>query len=241
VTEIGVIHRRRLYQQVAEDVERLILDGTYQPGSRLPSEQELADAYGVSRNVVREALKSLKELGLVSIRTGSGTFVKQPSTQPVSEALNRFLRHRPAGLSIEQLYDVRRMIEPECARLAASRATEAEIQAIEAALGRMEEHRDDPSVTTQADLEFHLAIATATHNPLIGSILNPVIDPLHKLISASHAYPRRITVGLEGHRRVAEAIRARDPESAYQAMLDHLESGIRRYAGDNGLGLEDRL
>jgi GntR family transcriptional repressor for pyruvate dehydrogenase complex len=187
----------------------------------------------VSRNVVREALKTLKELGLVSIRTGTGTFVKRPTTQPVSDALNRFLRHSSDGLSIAQLYDVRRMIEPECARLAAERASDEEVQAIETAMRMMEDNLEDAMVTT--------AIATATHNPLIGSILDPVIAPLHRLIVATHAYPTRMAIALRGHRNVFQALRGRDPDAAYQAMLDHLLAGERRYDGDTGLAPEDRL
>lgn len=227
MTQAGVISRRRLYQQVAEDIERQILNGSYPLESRLPSEQELAGRYGVSRNVIREALKSLKELGLVSIRNGSGTFVSRPTTGPVSEALHRFLRHSPNGISLEQLYEVRRLVEPDCARLAAERATPEDLQAIEAALRTLEQNPDDPRLTSQADLDFHLAIAAATHNPLISAIVNPIIGPLYITISASHAYPKLIQLSLEGHKPIWAGIQGRDPERAWAAMQEHLTVGVR--------------
>ena len=107
---------------MAEDLERLILDGSCAFDSRLPSEQELADAYGVSRNVIREALKGLKELGLVSIHTGSGAYVSRLTVKPVPEALHRFIRHSASNISFTQLFEVRRIIEPDFAHLAAQRA-----------------------------------------------------------------------------------------------------------------------
>jgi DNA-binding FadR family transcriptional regulator len=119
------------------------------------------------------------------------------------------------------------MVEPDCARLAAERATPEELSAIETALHIMEENAGDPSLTSQADLDFHLAIATATHNPLISAIVDPIIAPLYRTISASHAYPALIQLSLEGHRPVLAAIRSRDPERAYQAMLRHLAQGVR--------------
>ena len=237
----GLIVRRRLYQQVAEDIERQILSGAYPPESRLPSEQSLAQGYGVSRNVVREALKSLKELGLVAIRTGSGTYVRRPSTQPVTEALQRFIRHSPGGITIAQLYDVRRMVEPECARLAAERATAEEVAAIARQEVALEDHQGDVALTSRADLDFHLAIAAGTHNPLISSLLNPVIVPLQKFFTVAHVIPDRVGIALQGHRAILSAIQERDAERAFQAMLDHLETGRPRFSGDTGLSPDDLL
>jgi len=222
------VDRRRLYQQIAENIEELILDGTYPPGSRLPAEQELADQYEVSRNVVREALKSLKELGLVSIRTGSGTYVRQPTTQPVSEALHRFLRHNTDGFSIAHFYEIRRMLEPDSARLAAQRADEADLQAIQSALNSMKEHREDREAWTDADLEFHLAVAAATHNPLVRSILHPLMNPLRKVIAAGQVDPSGTQAGLEAHQQIFTAIEQGNPEDAHQSMLDHLLDSEQR-------------
>lgn len=222
------VYRRRLYQQIADDIERLILDGTYLPDSRLPSEQELAGTYGVSRNVIREALKSLKELGLISIRTGSGTYVRPPTAKPISEAMHRFIQHSGSGISFLQLYEARRIIEPDCTRLAAQRASDDDLNQIRASLQTMEGHRHDPEVTTQADLDFHLGIAAATDNPLMPSLLDPIIAPLNKLLRTSYvSHPFLIESGLEDHRRILATLQDHDADRAYQEMLRHLSKGER--------------
>ena len=222
------VDRRRLYQQIADDLERLILEGAFPPESRLPSEQDLAERYSVSRNVIRESLKSLKEKGLVSIRTGSGTFVRRPTVKPISEALHRFVRHSIDDFSTAHFYEIRRMIEPENASLAALRATEADIAAILTPLLVMEQHQTESEAWSQADLEFHRAIAAATQNPLVLSIIDALIDPLLKVISAGHAEPRGTQAGLEAHRSILSAIQARDPVLANKAMLEHLNDSEQR-------------
>jgi len=217
-----------LYQQIADDIERLILEGTYQPGTRLPGEHELAEQYEVSRNVIREALKRLKEHGLVMIRTGSGAYVSLPSTKSVAEALGRLIRHNAEGISIAHFYEIRRMLEPPSAQMAALRHEPADLEVIIAALQRMEHNRNDSTAWTNADLDFHLAIAAATHNPLVRSILDPLTASLRKVIAAGHVDPSGIRAGLEAHRRILEAIRRHDGEDAYQSMMNHLTDSEQR-------------
>jgi GntR family transcriptional repressor for pyruvate dehydrogenase complex len=222
------VFRKRLYQQVADDVESAILSGSYPHDSKLPSEQELAKEYGVSRNVIREALKRLKERGLVFIKTGSGTYVSQPTTKPVSDALHRLLVYSINSISIAHFYEIRRMIEPEVARLAALHATEDDLEAICAAYDRMDRNRDNREAWTQADLQFHLAIAGATKNPLIQSILNPLNEPLLKVIEAGLSEPSGVEAGLSAHRKIIAAIQEHKPEAARKAMLDHLMDSEQR-------------
>jgi GntR family transcriptional repressor for pyruvate dehydrogenase complex len=222
------VFRKRLYQQVADDIEVAILNGTYPHDCRLPSEQELAKEYDVSRNVVREALKRLKERGLVFIKTGSGTYVSQPTTKPVSDALHRLLVYTNNSVSVAHFYEIRRMIEPEVARLAALHATDEDLEAIRGAYNKMDNNRNNPEAWTQADLQFHLEIANATKNPLIQSILNPLNEPLLKVIQAGLSEPSGVEAGLSAHRRIIAAIEAHEPEEARQAMLDHLMDSEQR-------------
>jgi GntR family transcriptional repressor for pyruvate dehydrogenase complex len=222
------VFRKRLYQQVADDLEDAILDGTYPRDCKLPSEQELANKYGVSRNVVREALKRLKERGLVLIKTGSGTYVSQPTTKPVSDALHRLLVYSNNSVTVAHFYEIRRMIEPEVARLAALHASDKELEAIRDAYDCMDKNRDNREAWTQADLQFHLAIAGATKNPLIQSILNPLNEPLLKVIEAGLAEPSGVEAGLSAHRAIIAAIEAHKPEEAMRAMLDHLTDSEQR-------------
>jgi DNA-binding FadR family transcriptional regulator len=233
------VSRRRLYQQIADDIERLILDGTFPAGTRLPSEQDFAAQYGVSRNVVREALKSLKESGLVSIRTGSGTYVRRPSMEQVTEALNRFVRHSLNDFSFAHFYEIRRMIEPENARLAAQRASPDEIIAILAPLHIMEQKQDDLEAWSSADLEFHIAIASATQNPLLVNLLIALIEPLRTVIAAGYAEPKGTFAGLEAHRKIAKAIQDRLGQEAYDGMLEHLIDSEQRLV-KAGTGLNQK-
>jgi GntR family transcriptional repressor for pyruvate dehydrogenase complex len=233
------VSRRRLYQQIADDIERLILEGTFPAGTRLPSEQEFAERYGVSRNVVREALKSLKELGLVSIRTGSGTYVRRPSMEQVTEALNRFVRHSLNDFSFNHFYEIRRMIEPENARLAAQRASPEDLNAILAPLQDMEQKQDDLKIWSSADLKFHLAIASATQNPLLVNLLIALIEPLRTVIAAGYAEPLGPAAGLEAHRKIAKAIQDRLGQEAYDGMLEHLIDSEQRLV-KAGTGLNQK-
>jgi GntR family transcriptional repressor for pyruvate dehydrogenase complex len=224
----SLVYRRRLYQQIADDIERLILDGTFPEDSRLPSEQEFAERYGVSRNVIREALKSLKEIGLVSIHTGSGTYVRRPTMKQVSQALNRFVRHSLQDFSVAHFYEIRRMLEPESACLAAQRATPEDIAIIQSTLSKMNENQTDLEAWSCADLEFHRAIATATQNPLIGNIIDALIEPLRLVIVAGYAEPQGTSHGLEAHTQIASAIQEHDGARAFQAMMDHLLDSEQR-------------
>lgn len=222
------VFRKLLYQQVADDIESAILSGTYPHDSRLPSEQELANEYGVSRNVIREALKRLQERGLVSIKTGSGTYVSQPTTEPVSDALQRLLEYPNNSVSVAHFYEIRRMIEPEVAKLAAERASEEGVVSIREAYDLMVKNRDNRPAWTQADLGFHIAVAEATRNPLIKSILKPLNKPLMKVIEAGMAEPSGVEAGLNAHLKIMNAIQDHDLARAEQAMLEHLEDSEQR-------------
>ena len=235
VTTTKRVTRKRLYQQVADDIEALILNGSFASGSKLPSEADLAAEYGVSRNVIRESFKRLAERGLVVIKTGSGSYVSQPTTKSVSEALHRLLVYTSNDVSIAHFYEIRRMIEPAVARLAAERAGEADIDCIQDAYEKMKTNRSNGSAWTAADLQFHLAVAGATQNPLIQSILNPLNEPLLKVIEAGLSEPSGVEAGLSAHRDLLQAIKEHDPERAEQVMLDHLNDSEQRV---EGLGYE---
>src|SRR5690349_10707602 len=111
------IERRPLSERVASEIEESIITGTFRVGSQLPSEQRLADQFGVSRNVVREAFKVLRERGLIEIQNGSGAYVRRPDSGITSDALGRYIRLMGAETSIEALYETRRILEGATARL----------------------------------------------------------------------------------------------------------------------------
>ena len=217
-----------MYQQISDDIECKILEGSIASGSRLPGENLLAEEYGVSRNVIREALKRLKEHSLVIIRTGSGTYVSQPSTVPISQAMRRILLHNLNNFNVLQFYEVRQMLEPNCASLAAKRGTEEDIQKITSAFEEMEANKDDVSAWSRSDLKFHQAVALATHNPLVMSILEPLTDSLQKVIAVGYMVPQAVSSGLRAHKQILDAIQKRDHDLAKKAMFDHLMDSQER-------------
>jgi DNA-binding FadR family transcriptional regulator len=222
------VERRRLPELVASEIEEAIMEGTFGVGKQLPSEQDLANQFGVSRNVVREAFKFLKERGLITILNGSGAYVSQPSGEHTSSALGRYIRFIGARNSIAALYEVRRILEGWNARFAAQRADPDDLQTLADCLQRMEQHAGSVAKWSEADLEFHLAIAKATHNPFLSVLLEPLVDQLHDVIVEGYAVPGAVERGFEAHTKVLDCIQRRDADGAYEAIMEHLSDSETR-------------
>lgn len=220
--------RKRLSEEVADHIEEAILDGKFVIGSQLPSEQQLADNFGVSRNVVREAFKFLKARGLIEIRNGSGAYVCQLTGEPTSSALGRYIRMLGAHQSVEMLYEVRRLIEGENVRLAALRATDEDLAVIHECLTRMRKHTASLEKWAQADLDFHLALARAAHNPFLSILLEPLMGQLRDVIIEGFVIPGAVERGLRAHEQIYACIVAHDAEGASAAIIEHLHDSEAR-------------
>ena len=214
--------RKPFPELVADQVENAIMHGTYKIGAQLPSEQQLAGEFGVSRNVVREALKFLKARGLIEIRNGSGAYVIQPTSEPMISALSRYIRMMGLHRSVEMLYEVRRLIEGNNVRLAAERATSADLETIGECLARMKANADSLEKWAQADLEFHLAIARSTQNPFLSVLLEPLMDQIRSVIVEGFVVPGAVERGLDAHDRIYAFLVERDADGAYEAIMEHL-------------------
>jgi DNA-binding FadR family transcriptional regulator len=223
------IERKRLSEQVASEIEEAIMTGRYTAGSALPSEQRLAEQFGVSRNVVREAFKFLKERGLIDIQNGSGAYVCEPNADAASDALFRYIRLTGANESIEGLYEARRILEGNNARLAAQRANARDLSALEDCLTRMKAALDGSiEKWSDADLAFHLGIARATHNPFLSILLEPLVDQLREVIAEGYLVPGATDKGLQAHERIFNCIQNGDADGAYQAIMEHLDDSAKR-------------
>lgn len=222
------LERAPLSELVAAEIEEAIASQKFAFDSKLPSEQQLADQFGVSRNVVREAFKLLRERGLISIQAGSGAQVLRPSAEITSLALGRYLRLSGEPQSTEHLYQVRRLLEGGAAQLAAEHADEDDIAALGDCLERMAESVHSVEAWTDADLAFHLAVARATHNPLFTVLLQPLVDQLRAVITEGFLESGAAERGYEAHQEVYRSIQARDPERAYVAIIDHLHDSESR-------------
>lgn len=223
--ELEPVRPLALKERVVRQLTRLIEDGVLKPGDQLPSERELSEELEVSRGTVREAVQFLGALGLVEVRHGSGTFVRL-GTDPseLSEEWRDWtIRH--AG-RIHDLLEIRKALEPFAAELAAQRADDGDLAAMEDALEEMVPAVDSPDVTAliQADVAFHHALCAAAKNPALSEFADALGEQLIRERGAIWNLPGRPARSLAEHSAICDAIRARDPDAARLAVLAHLTS-----------------
>ena len=216
-----VVQVERLYEKIVEQIERRILSGELKVGDQLPSERELGDQFHVSRTAVREAVKALREKGLVEVHPGRGTFITNSTSQAARHSLGLMMKIDQTE-GARDLVEVREIFEPEIAALAATRASEEQIAGMQAAVTTMDAALADPETYIEADLDFHLALAEASQNSLIPTLIDFIVDLLRvqrTRIFYVEGGPER---GQFHHKRILEAIVNRDPEAAGKAMRAHL-------------------
>ena len=216
------LHRDRLYKQIADQLQGLIVARSLQPGDKLPSERELAEQLGISRTVVREAIRTLSVRGLVKVKPGCGTYVQALSPDAAMASIELLLKLRHTPESLGNLYEIRRMVEIEIAGLAAERATDEDCAGLGAAIEGMVANMDDPKAFTDHDLAFHAALATATQNDLFGALLSPISNLWLDVILISYHAPGAAAEGVEYHRELLDSIKQRDRERARQVMQAHI-------------------
>ncbi len=216
------VRTSRLYQQIVQQIEESILKGALKPGDQLPAERELAQRFGVSRTAVREAVKALREKGLVEAFTGRGTFITDGTSQAIRQSLDLMVKiGQPDGST--HLAEVREILEPEIAALAATRVEEQHLATMREAVAVMDRSRHEPDAFIEADLDFHLSLAEAAANPLILSLIDSIVGLLREQrmrIFNVDGGPER---GQFHHKRILDAIEQRAPEKARQAMRAHLQ------------------
>jgi GntR family transcriptional regulator, transcriptional repressor for pyruvate dehydrogenase complex len=219
--EFRAVRPGRRYEQVAEQIHRLIATGALRPGDRLPPERELAAKFGVGRSSLRDAIRTLEVMGIVESRHGSGTVVRDLSTDSLVVPLASVLAHK-RGL-VNELLDVRRMIEPALAARAAANATDEELARLEDIVRRQGEkvRRGEPSI--EEDSEFHYAIALAARNSVVLRVLDVLMDLLRESRARSLQVKGRSERSCEGHRRILRAIKRRDGPAAEAAVRKHLK------------------
>ncbi|MDB5438374.1 MAG: GntR family transcriptional regulator [Caulobacteraceae bacterium] len=212
---------KKLYQQVVSALEESIVTGRFKAGDRLPSERELAEDFKVSRPTVREAMLALEIRGLVEARHGSGIYVRETPEQDAPSELD---------IGAFELTEARLLFEGEAAALAATTISDAELIALEATLTEMAMENEGEYIGEQADRRFHLAIAEATRNSAIVGVVESLWDIRYRSPLCRHMLKRAREVGvkprIDDHRLLLDALKARDPQRARQAMREHLERVI---------------
>jgi GntR family transcriptional repressor for pyruvate dehydrogenase complex len=215
------VRKVRRYEQVAEQIRRLISSGALKAGDLLPPERELAEKLGVGRSSIRDAVRTLEVMGILDPRQGHGTVVRDLDTDALVVPLASVLRHKRELVS--ELLDVRRMIEPGLAARAAKNATAEEIRHMTAILARHETRLSRGQETVDEDSEFHDALARAARNSVALRVIDVLMDLLRESRSRSLQVPGRAQRSFDGHRRILRAIGKRDAKAAEAAVRKHLK------------------
>lgn len=212
-----------LAERVTDQIENLIVTNHLQPGDHLPPERELGRQFGVSRTVVREAIRALVAKSLLEVRPGGGTVVRSPTAEAVAQSMKLFLRGGLEQLDYEKVHEVRRLLEVEIAGLAAERRTEADLKALETILREVPTiPRSDRDHFARNDVTFHATLARATHNELFSLLLDSIADIMFTIRQLGFSVPDMPSRVRKFHQAIYEQVKAGDSEKARKAMHDHL-------------------
>jgi GntR family transcriptional regulator, transcriptional repressor for pyruvate dehydrogenase complex len=213
------IERTKTYKLVADRLLELIAAGRLQPGDPVPPERELVESYRVGRSSVREALRMLESQGLIE-SSGNGTFTVSHARNTLNQSFELLLSVAEADL--HELFEIRRILEGECAALAAARRREGDLVRMRAAISEMESALGSEEAYIAADLQFHLTIAEATGNRVAAHLMHALRDQLHRALGTVYQIPHSAERSLAQHREIVEAIGARRPEEARASMHAHI-------------------
>lgn len=217
---LKAIRKTSLYVQIASQIQDLIENGKLKHGDQLPPERELADIFQVSRHSVREAIRTLEQKNILKSRVGSGTYVIIEDEPSVVDFLARAIQREKGKLS--EIFEFRRMIEPQIARLAAQNATRGHIDQLTEIIEKHQQSMPDLEKSVELDHAFHLTLALATGNDILLKIVERTNDILAESRADVLQSPARVQHSINGHQKVLRALRQGDPDLAAQAMNEHL-------------------
>ena len=217
---IHSVKRRRLYEEIVQQFHALIRQGTLKHGDRLPSERELSEQFKVSRSSVREAIRSLELQGLVVSKRGSGTFI---NTENLEAALDLVAANLNVGeAALQDVFEMRHLMEPHIAALAAQRASEEEVGAMWDILKGQQSVVDSGGTGVESDTAFHFALASATHNGALIKVVSAIEDILQVSRDRSLQEPGRPQRSISSHYQILRMVELRDVNGAREAMNHHL-------------------
>lgn len=217
---IRPVSRATLPQEIVKAVTDLIMKRVWKPGDMIPSEKELAIRFQVGRSTIREAVKSLVVLGVLEARAGEGSFVREPTSELLSGAFRWGLLLSEGNL--DDLVEVRILVEVECARRAALNVTDALVSQLDASLDEMRAEPMDHQAFMEADTRFHLAIAHAAKNPIFESVGSTIQSIVRIWYPKTYYIPETKDRTVAEHRAIAEAIGSGRDDLAGEAMRAHL-------------------
>ncbi len=220
-------NRVNLSEQIADYIEQMILDAgdtEWSPAAKLPSEHELADSFGVSRNVVREAIKLLKERGLVEPQNGVGAYVTKPDESKLSLMFYRYLLMNDVDAG--SIYDTRILLEVHAAEGAAANRTDDDLQYMHSLLEKLKDRSISVNERRETDFDFHLAISKASGNTLNTLLESALKDVWIAMIEKGIFHEHGIDDAIMRHERIMRALENRDVKGAGIAMRDHLKGSL---------------
>lgn len=218
---LKAIRKTRIHEEVFSQIRELISQGRLQAGDQLPSERELAETFRVSRTSVREALRALESQELIVSRTGTGNFVADLPVESLVGPLARLLIHEKKALA--DVFEMRKLIEPHIAALAAARATERDIAQLKKILAEQVEAVKRGETGVKADAELHLCISRATKNQALQKLVSGLMEMLSRSREESLQTEQRRESSIAAHRRIVAAIEKHDRSKARTEMLRHIE------------------
>src|SRR5258705_7737979 len=217
VEQLRPVTRPRLYEVIVEQLCAYIADNEMTPGDRLPAERDLASQLGVSRASISQALVALEVQGVLSVRHGDGAILlRRPTEERAIKAL------REHADRIPDIIEAREALEVKFAGLAAARRTDAEMAAIDRAIATMESEVEAGERGVVGDEMFHEAMTTAAHSSLLAKLMHEISGLIRETRIESLSQENRPRASLEGHRKIADAVRKQDPREASRAMADHI-------------------
>ena len=230
---ITAVKRPRVRNDIQARIARLIASGEFPAGQTLPAEAELTQRFGVSRTVLREAIKGLEAKYMLRSKPRVGTVVLAQEEWSLldQEVLGWVVEYLDVGEFIDSVMEARRAIEPAAAALACRHANLSDLARIEEALERMIAAGNDPDAFTEADLAFHEALLNASHNRVFKQFIHSIEAGLNMMLLASNKSVDDYTRTVESHRKVLDALIARDQTAAAAAslaILDRADEDLRR-------------
>jgi GntR family transcriptional repressor for pyruvate dehydrogenase complex len=214
-----------LVQRVVDEIKTMIVNGRIAPDTKLPPEKELGEQFGVSRTVIREAVQMLRAQGLVEPKQGVGTIVRRLTRAHVVEPLSLLVQIRSGGVTLEQLYQVRTLLEVEVAGLAARHATESDVHSLQDIVERLDAGQEELATFATCEADFHTALAHATGNPLLELLVGILLDLLEEYVrKVLVQLPEARPLYVARHRRITAQVIARDEARARQEMAEHLQA-----------------
>ncbi len=226
--QITPIQKVNVVEEIFEQLESMLIEGTWKPGDKIPSENELSETFGVSRMTVRQALQKMKALGLIETRSGSGSYVRQVNPD---DSLQDLVPLMVLGdTSQQQVFQFREIIDAESIRIATPIATTEDLSRLEELLGKMKQSADngDGEKFSEYDLKFHMGIVEITGNPLIirtNQILQAVLaESMNSVIEKMRFAP-----GLDYHEKILNAMKDKDAHLAEKLMREHIRQNYHYF------------